>query len=83
MDGVDESYKAIWEKDCPASIGRLSAFGGNSGILLRALSYALLLGREGFTRVSEFSTLNANYMAARLKKLGFWLIRIAERATNS
>ena len=82
MDGVDESYEAMWEKDCAASIGRLSAFGGNSGILLRALSYALLLGREGFTRVSEFSTLNANYMAARLKKLGFHLAYPNRRASH-
>ena len=82
VDGVDESYDAMWEKDCAASIGRLSAFGGNSGILLRALSYALLLGREGFTRVSEFSTLNANYMAARLKKLGFHLAYPNRRASH-
>jgi len=82
VDGIDEIYEAMWEKECPASIGRLSAFGGNSGILLRALSYALLLGREGFTRVSEFSTLNANYMAARLKKLGFHLAYPHRRASH-
>ena len=29
-----------------------------------------MLGREGLKRVSEFSTLNANYLMARLKEAG-------------
>jgi glycine dehydrogenase subunit 2 len=41
------------------------------GILLRAYVYARLLGREGMGRVSEFATLNANYLMARLKAAGF------------
>ena len=35
------------------------------GILLRAYIYARLLGAEGMRRVSEFATLNANYLQAR------------------
>ncbi len=35
---------------------------GNTGILLRAYIYARLLGRDGLKRVSEFATLNANYL---------------------
>jgi len=53
------------------TIGRLSAHLGNAGVLLRAYIYARLLGREGMQRVAEFSTLNANYMLAELKKRGF------------
>ena len=41
------------------------------GILLRAYVYARLLGREGMPRVSEFATLNANYLLARLTAAGF------------
>ena len=61
--------------DLPLSIGTLSGFAGNTGILLRALSYALLLGKEGMHRVGQFATLNANYMAARLAKAGDFSLR--------
>ncbi|MDE2089848.1 MAG: aminomethyl-transferring glycine dehydrogenase subunit GcvPB, partial [Gammaproteobacteria bacterium] len=67
----DGEYRWLTEKDVPHSIGRLSAFMGNAGVLLRAYVYARLLGREGMHRVAEFSTLNANYLLAQLKKHGF------------
>jgi glycine dehydrogenase subunit 2 len=59
------------ERDAPDSIGRLSAFHGNAGVLLRAYVYARMLGAEGMRRVSEFATLNANYLMARLGAAGF------------
>ncbi|MEW8221031.1 MAG: aminomethyl-transferring glycine dehydrogenase subunit GcvPB, partial [Candidatus Thiodiazotropha taylori] len=68
-DGQD--YRWLSEKDRPDTIGRLSAFAGNAGVLLRAYVYARLLGREGMHRVSEFSTLNANYLLKRLMEAGF------------
>lgn len=77
-----DQYRWLDNQDSPASIGRLSAFAGNAGILLRALAYARLLGREGLHRVGEFATLNANYMAARLKKAGFQLAYPERRATH-
>src|SRR5690349_19460101 len=67
----DSSYRWRSETDLPQSIGRLSAFMGNAGVLLRAYSYMRLLGREGMSQVGEFATLNANYMLARLKAAGF------------
>jgi len=66
-----DQYRWLTEADCPQTIGRLSAFMGNAGILLRAYFYARLLGKEGLQRVSEFATLNANYLLARLKAAGF------------
>ena len=69
-------------EDSPQSIGRLSAFMGNAGVLLRAYVYMRLLGREGMRRVSEFATLNANYMAARLKERGFELAFPDRRASH-
>ena len=75
-------YRWLDESDIPLSIGRLSGYAGNAGILLRALAYALLLGREGMHRVGEFATLNANYMAARLAKAGFQLAYPERRATH-
>ena len=66
-----EAYRWATKEDYPQSIGHLSAFFGNPGVLIRAYVYIRLLGREGMTRVSEFSTLNANYMMAEMKKAGF------------
>jgi glycine dehydrogenase subunit 2 len=66
-----ERYRWLDERDLPQTIGRLSAFMGNAGVLLRAYVYARMLGREGMHRVSEFATLNANYLMARLRDKGF------------
>ena len=78
----DGSYRWLDERDLPNSIGRLSAFMVNAGILLRALAYAWMLGREGMHRVGEYSTLNANYLAERLKEAGFELAYPDRRATH-
>lgn len=75
-------YRWLDEKDIPGTIGKLSAFMGNAGVLLRAYFYALLLGREGMNRVGEFATLNANYMAKRLGDAGFKLAYEDRRATH-
>ena len=66
-----DQYRWLTEADCPQTIGRMSAFMGNAGVLLRAYVYMRLLGREGMQRVAEFATLNANYLMARLKEKGF------------
>ena len=68
--------------EIPDTIGRLSAFMGNAGILLRAYSYARLLGAEGMNRVAEYATLNANYMAAEMARVGFTLAYPDRRATH-
>ncbi|MEI7024704.1 aminomethyl-transferring glycine dehydrogenase subunit GcvPB [Paenibacillus sp. y28] len=48
------------------SIGRVKAFYGNFGILVRAYTYIRTLGPDGLRRVSEDAVLNANYMMRRL-----------------
>jgi glycine dehydrogenase subunit 2 len=78
----DDQYGWLTEKDLPQTIGRLSAFAGNIGVLLRAYVYMRLLGREGMERVAEFSTLNANYLMARLREKGFDLAFPERRATH-
>jgi glycine dehydrogenase subunit 2 len=83
MVGIEsDSYHWLEESACPQSIGRLSAFAGNAGILLRAYVYARMLGREGMHRVAEYSTLNANYMMAKLKEAGFEMAYPERRATH-
>jgi glycine dehydrogenase subunit 2 len=50
------------------SIGRLKAFYGNFGVLVRAYAYILMQGRDGLRRIAENSVLNANYLRARLER---------------
>ncbi len=53
--------------DRPQSIGRIKAFYGNFGVILKAYAYILSMGAEGLRRVSEMAVLNANYLMKRLK----------------
>ncbi len=76
------AFRWAEEADCPDSIGRMSAFGGNMGVLLRAWVYARMLGGAGMRRVADFATLNANYLAAELARAGFELAYPRRRASH-
>jgi len=67
----EHHYTWLDKQDLPNSIGQLSAFMGNAGILMRAYIYIRVLGQEGLKRVSEYATLNANYLLHKLKQLHF------------
>ena len=75
-------YHWLTEKECPQTIGRLSAFMGNAGIILRAYAYIRVLGKTGLTRVSEFATLNANYVMTKLSEAGYTMAYPDRRATH-
>lgn len=81
IEGEDR-YRWLDKRDVPNTIGKLSAFMGNAGVLLRAYFYARLLGCEGMHRVGEYATLNANYMMALMAKAGFTLAYPNRRATH-
>ncbi|TDB39148.1 MAG: glycine dehydrogenase subunit 2 [Actinobacteria bacterium] len=49
------------------SIGRVKAFLGNFGVLVRAYTYIRALGAEGVTEVAEQAVLSANYLKERLR----------------
>jgi glycine dehydrogenase subunit 2 len=53
--------------DPPRSIGPLSRFHGNFGVMVRAYAYIRALGAEGLREVSEAAVINANYLLARLR----------------
>jgi glycine dehydrogenase subunit 2 len=72
----------LTEDDFPDSIGRLSAFMGNAGVLLRAYVYMRMVGRDGMRRIAEFATLNANYLQVRLRDAGFELAFPERRASH-
>jgi glycine dehydrogenase subunit 2 len=75
-------YMWLTEADRPQTIGRLSGFMGNTGILLRAYIYMRLLGAEGMRRVSGYATLNANYLCVRLAAAGFTIAYPRRRASH-
>jgi len=50
------------------SIGRLGAFAGNFGVMVRAYAYIRSLGPAGLREVSGAAVLNANYLLARLRE---------------
>jgi glycine dehydrogenase subunit 2 len=62
-EGPQNSYR--FEHDRPLSIGRMHGFHGNTGVLLRALSYLQRHGGDGLASMSAKAVLNANYLAAR------------------
>jgi glycine dehydrogenase subunit 2 len=53
----------------PKSVGRVRAYFGNFGVLVRALAYILTQGDEGLREVTETAVLNANYIAHHLKEI--------------
>ncbi len=77
-----DMYRWAEQADYPNSIGRLSCFMGNAGILLRAYFYIRVLGREGLHRVAEYATLNANYLLKQLGQCGYQAAYPQRRATH-
>jgi glycine dehydrogenase subunit 2 len=59
------SYRLDYNR--PKSIGRVRAFFGNVGVLVRAYCYIRTHGPNGLRRVSETAVLNANYLLSRVK----------------
>ncbi len=48
------------------TIGRMKAFGGHFGALVRSYTYIAMHGAEGLRAIAENAVLNANYLKARL-----------------
>ncbi len=53
--------------DAPMSAGRVSAFMGNFGVILRAYAYILMLGKQHLAMAGKLATLGANYIKESLK----------------
>jgi glycine dehydrogenase subunit 2 len=51
----------------PQSIGKVRAFYGNFGNLVRAYTYLRSMGADGLRQIAEVAVLNANYLLARLR----------------
>lgn len=53
--------------DIPDSIGRVKAFYGNFGMMVRALAYIYTHGAEGLKEATEAAVLNARYVSHKLE----------------
>ncbi|HEY68843.1 MAG TPA: glycine dehydrogenase subunit 2 [Thermoflexia bacterium] len=53
----------------PKSIGRVKAFYGHFGVMVKAYTYIRMLGPEGLRRVAEYAVLNANYVMSQIKEI--------------
>lgn len=53
------------------TIGKVKAFYGNIGVIIKAYTYMLILGREGIRDAAEKAVLNANYLKALLKDIDY------------
>jgi glycine dehydrogenase subunit 2 len=56
-----------WDYERPQSIGKVKAFYGNFGVLVRALAYILAHGGPGLRNATVDAVLNANYLRHRLR----------------
>ncbi|HEX5418305.1 MAG TPA: aminomethyl-transferring glycine dehydrogenase subunit GcvPB [Chloroflexota bacterium] len=63
-DGNIEYYL---DDDRPRTIGKIKAFFGNFGMMVRAYTYIRSNGAEGLGRIGETAVLNANYLMEQLK----------------
>lgn len=65
---IKENSRFALEMNRPQSIGRMKAYFGNFGMLVRAYTYIRELGPEGLRHIAEMAVLNANYIRAGLEK---------------
>ncbi len=59
----------ILQDNLPHSIGKVQAFYGNFGVLVRAYAYIRILGEKGLKEVAEHALINANYLKAKLSDI--------------
>ena len=64
-DEDDSHYYTVENGD--NSLGSISGFLGNFGVMMRAYTYILTLGKENVKNVGPLATLNANYVKESLK----------------
>lgn len=64
---IKQDDRFLLDYNRPHSIGRVRAFHGNFGVVLRAVCYMLALGAEGLRENTETAVLNANYIAHHLR----------------
>jgi len=64
-----DGEKYFLDYNLPDSIGKVKAYYGNFGVLVRAYTYILMMGGSGLKQASQDAVLNANYLKEKLKSL--------------
>ncbi|MGD9198781.1 MAG: aminomethyl-transferring glycine dehydrogenase subunit GcvPB, partial [Desulfobacterales bacterium] len=64
---IKQKDRYILSEDFPESFGKIHAFYGNVGVMIRAYSYILSMGPENLKKASQLSVLNAAYIKDQLK----------------
>jgi len=64
---VEGTYRLDYDR--PKSIGKVRAWYGNYGLLLRAYGYILAQGADGLAAVTDRAVLNANYLKTKVERL--------------
>jgi len=63
-----DGQRFAFDYDRPKTIGKMRAFYGNFGNLVRGYTYVRSMGAEGLRDAAEMAVLNANYMLSRLRQ---------------
>jgi len=64
-----EGDKFVFSSDHPKSIGKVRAYFGNFGVLVRAYAYILSNGGDGLCEASTRAVANSNYLRKRLESV--------------
>ncbi|ACO83868.1 aminomethyl-transferring glycine dehydrogenase subunit GcvPB [Clostridium botulinum] len=63
-----ENDKFILDYNRPDSLGKIRSLYGNFGVMVKAYTYILTMGKEGLKSASENAVLNANYIKESLRE---------------
>ena len=66
---IAEENCMLRQKEAEARIGDVRSFGSNFLVVVKALTYMMMLGREGIPETAAGAVLNANYLMHRVKDL--------------
>ena len=66
---VQENGRFELVEHYPESIGKLQAFHGNFGVMIKAYSYIRSMGPKNLKKASQLAVLNANYIKEMLKQV--------------
>ena len=64
---IKEKGRYSFSEQYPESIGKVQAFFGNFGVMLKAYGYIMSMGANNLKKASQLAVLNANYIKERLK----------------
>jgi glycine dehydrogenase subunit 2 len=65
---IKEKENYLLSEDYPESIGKVQAFQGNVGVIIKAYCYIRTMGPRNLKKASQLAVLNANYIKESLKE---------------